>query len=241
MDAVAVTGAANGIGLETALTAAARGARTVWLVDRDNEGLNAAASLFPTDCDVRLRPLDVSDRDAVAGLGDEWRAGSAPDLLVNSAGIRHIASLVNTTDDEWDDTIAVNLSGLFYMMRIAAVAMLHQGRGGVIVNIASVAAEVGFSERAAYCASKSGVLGLTRAAAVDLAASGIRVVAISPGFHRVGISKDAEESVISSQVPLGHSGDPRELAELIFDVARSSFVTGANIVVDGGALAGLHI
>lgn len=238
LDAVAVTGAANGLGRRIAVEAAARGATRLWLIDRDRGGLASLGDELPPSCDVRPRALDVTSRPGVAELAREWRDEAAPGLLVNAAGIRHAAAIGDTTDDGWDDTLAVNLTGLFLVMRAAVAAMRHRGLAGVVVNIASVAGDAGFTGRAAYCASKAGVLGLTRAAALDLAPHGIRVLAVSPGFHASGISDDLGDDLVAATVPLGRRGDPAELARLVHDLAAASFVTGANIVVDGGATAG---
>lgn len=237
---VAVTGAANGLGRRIAIEAAARGATRLWLIDHDGEGLAALDDELPPSCDVRPRTLDVGSRPAVAELGREWKDEAPPGLLVNAAGIRHAAAIGETTDDDWDDTLAVNLTGVFMVTRAAVVALRHHDLGGVVVNLASVAGDVGFTERAAYCASKAGVLGLTRAAALDLAPHGIRVFAVSPGFHASGISDDLGDDLVTATVPLGRRGDPAELARLVHDIADASFVTGANIVVDGGSSIGTN-
>jgi len=241
MTAVAITGAASGIGRHTAIEAARRGAKRLWVIDRNESGLDSLRDEIPSACDLRPKVLDVTSRSGIDALAREWMSESPPGLLVNAAGIRFSAALGDTTDEEWDDTIAVNLTGIFLLTRAASNAMLHHGVGGVIVNIASIAADIGFTERAAYCASKAGVLGLTRAAALDLAPHGIRVLAISPGFHRSGISDDLGDDIVSATVPLGRRGEPSELAALIHDIAASSYVTGTNVVVDGGSSTGRSI
>lgn len=238
MNVVAVTGAAGGMGRHITLEAAARGAEVLWLVDRDEAGLASLRDELPAGCDVRTVVLDVTDREGIETLARDWLASDAPDLLVNAAGIRHAASVQDTTDDQWDQTIAVNQTGVFLLTRAASRAMLDHGVAGVIVNIASTAADIGFTERAAYCASKAALLGLTRASALDLAPHGIRVLAVSPGFHRSGISDDLGDDVVTATVPLGRRGDPSELATLVHDLAASTFITGTNITVDGGSTAG---
>jgi 3alpha(or 20beta)-hydroxysteroid dehydrogenase len=235
---VAVTGAAHGIGRQTALEAAERGASALWLIDRDADGLASLESEL-VGCEVQRRELDISSRLEVDILAAEWSEGSAPTILLNVAGIRASTSpLQEVTDAEWDAAIATNLTGTFLMTRAAALAMLARETRGVIVNIASTAGVIGYSNRAAYCASKFGVVGLTRAAALDLAPHGIRLFSVSPGFIHSGISDDIDDSTVIMWVPLRRRGDPRELASLIFDLVHSSFLTGTNIVVDGGALAG---
>jgi NAD(P)-dependent dehydrogenase (short-subunit alcohol dehydrogenase family) len=238
-DVVAITGAANGIGRQIALEAVARAARVLWLIDRDEQALRALCDELSGRCDLRPRPLDVTSRTSLADLSAEWMRGDPPGVLVNNAGVRASTAPINDiTDAEWDVAIATNLTAVFSLTRAASGAMRHRGIEGVIVNIASTASVVGFSNRAAYCASKAGVLGLTRGAALDLAPYGIRVVAVSPGFQQSGISDDLDDGIVTATVPLGRRGDPAELAALVFDIARSSYVTGANIVVDGGAVVG---
>ena len=238
MESGAITGAASGIGRALALEAAERGAPRLWLVDRSAAGLADVVRQLPNGYDARPRAIDLRSRVDITHLAQEWMDEGPPHLLINCAGTRSVAAVGDTTDEDWDDTIAVNLTAPFLMTRAAANAMRQHGVPGVIVNIASTAAEIGYTDRSAYCASKAGVLGLTRSAALDLAPDGIRVFAVSPGFHNTGLSREADASAVVAQVPLGRRGDPAELAKLIFDLAASSFVTGSNTVVDGGALAG---
>lgn len=241
MESAAITGAASGIGRALALEAAARGAPRLWLVDLSAPGLADVVRELPNGYDAQPKAIDLRSRVDITNLAQDWSDEGPPHLLVNCAGTRSIAAVGATTDEDWDDTIAVNLTAPFLMTRAASNAMRQHGVAGVIVNIASTAAEIGYTDRSAYCASKAGVLGLTRSAALDLAPDGIRVFAVSPGFHHTGLSRDADDAAVVSQVPLGRRGDPAELAKLILDLAGSSFVTGSNIVVDGGALAGHRV
>jgi NAD(P)-dependent dehydrogenase (short-subunit alcohol dehydrogenase family) len=239
---VAITGASSGIGRMIAIEAANRGAQKLWLIDRNETGLTSLEESLSGVGDLRQRILDLSSREAIAKLADEWMREGPPGVLVNCAGIRgSTASLGDVSDDEWDDTISVNLTAVFLVTRAISNAMRHHKVAGVIVNIASTAAVIGFTNRVAYCASKAGVLGITRAAALDLAPYGIRVLAVSPGFQRSGLSDDLDDTVVTGTVPLGRRGEPAELATLIFDVARSSYVTGANLIVDGGMVVGRHL
>jgi NAD(P)-dependent dehydrogenase (short-subunit alcohol dehydrogenase family) len=238
---VAVTGAAHGIGREIAKESARRGARVVWAMDRNAEGLESLAADVADGCEVRVVVGDLSATEVTDDLASRWRQGAPPELLVNCAGIRHSASVLDTSDEQWLDTLAVNLTAPFRLMKAAVAAMqANEVKDGVIVNIASIAGEIGFTERAAYCASKAGLIGLTRAAALDLGRAGIRVFSISPGFQRTGISDDLPDSSLKV-VPLGRRGEPAELARLLHDIAESSYVTGANFVVDGGSSVGQMI
>jgi NAD(P)-dependent dehydrogenase (short-subunit alcohol dehydrogenase family) len=234
----AVTGAASGIGLAIALEAARRGARAVWAIDRNQAGLEQSREHYPPGSTVFLRTVDVTARDQVEALAAEWKTGDSPDVLVNVAGIRYLATFVDVDDNHWDETLAVNLTGSFLMMRAAARAMIAAGVPGVIVNIASTAGEIGVSDRAAYCASKSGVIGLTRAAALDLAANGIRVFAVSPGLHATGLSRLVDDEYVKRRIPLGRRGTTDELASVVLDLVKADYITGTSILVDGGMVAG---
>lgn len=235
---VAVTGAAHGIGREIAKESVRRGASIVWLVDRNTEGLESLATEIGDTCDARVVAADLFTTEAADDLAKRWLDADTPHLLVNCAGLRHSVSVLETSEEQWAETITVNLTAPFRLTKAAAAAMKANGVGdGVIVNIASIAGIIGYTERAAYCASKAGLIGLTQASALDLAPSGIRVFSISPGFTQSGISDDLPDEALNV-VPLRRRGSPTELARLLHDVARSSFVTGANFVVDGGALTG---
>jgi NAD(P)-dependent dehydrogenase (short-subunit alcohol dehydrogenase family) len=240
---VAVTGAASGIGRGVAEEALARGAEVVWMLDISADRLAdvAAEVRFGGAARVEARAVDVAKRESVTALTAEWHDCGFPEAVVNAAGIRAAFSIVNTSQETWDNTIAVNLTGTFNMMQEVASGWLARGEKGVFVAVASNGGEVAFSDRAAYCASKFGVIGLVRAAALDLASKGIRVIAISPGFIATAMSQSADDDFVARTVPLGRRGTPRQLAALLLDVARSELITGASVVADGGLIAGFRL
>ena len=181
MSTAVVTGAASGIGRAVALHLA-RDGYSVALVDVDEPGMKATvrsiesasgvAQAFKSDvCDPHQ--LGVTVREVLASMG-------SPDLLVNVAGIAVAATVLDTSDQDWNRIIGTNLTGPFLLTRAILPLMLDAG-AGVIVNVASVAGVVGMPARAAYCASKAGLIGLTRAVAADYASLGIRCVAVCPG------------------------------------------------------------
>jgi NAD(P)-dependent dehydrogenase (short-subunit alcohol dehydrogenase family) len=249
MSAVAVvTGAASGIGRATAVRMAREGYE-VAMMDLDAEGL--------ADTGTRIQHIGGKSHQFALDLCDPLAVGSvtrevavtigAPEVLVNVAGIGVAANVLETSDEDWSRVLAVNLTGPFLTTRATLPLMLDRGRG-VIVNIASVGGLVGLSRRAAYCASKAGLIGLTKAIAVDHAREGIRCVAICPGtvetewIGRILANAPdpvaAREAMAARQLD-GRMGTPDEVAAMVSFVAGSEgrFINGAALVVDGGMTA----
>jgi NAD(P)-dependent dehydrogenase (short-subunit alcohol dehydrogenase family) len=226
-----VTGGAAGIGAECAHRLAASG-RTVVVADlREPEAVG----------DVVYRQVDVGDpesvRDLVAGVAAEF---GGPHILVNNAGISGpMVMLADYPLDAYRAVIRTNVDGVFNTMRETIPRMLITG--GVIVNIASVAGSVAFREHSAYVAAKHAVIGLTKAAAREYAARGVRVVSVSPGViataMTAGLPPDTTDQVMGS-VPMGRMGCPEDVATLVAflvsDEAR--YITGSDHLVDGGQL-----
>ncbi len=239
-----VTGAASGIGEATARRLLETGYELV-LVDRDADGLDALADELGAHC-TAFR-VDLSNGEfAALELGARIGEGRV-ELLVNCAGLGFAATAVETTAEQWETTMAVNLSGTFYMCRLVLPGMLAAGHG-VIVNVASAGAVVGLRNRVAYCASKAGILGLTRAVAADHAGQGIRINAICPGtvdspwIGKIleGHSDPVTTRRLMEQRQLdGRMGTPEEVAEWIAFVAADTgrFMNGASLVIDGGLTA----
>jgi 2-hydroxycyclohexanecarboxyl-CoA dehydrogenase len=238
-----VTGAGSGIGEEVATRLAAGGvAVAAW--DLNAEAARRTAARIE---EAGGRALAVTvDVTAHAEVAEAARLTAAelgtPSVLVNVAGIRDLGNLLDTSPESWRRVLAVNLDGVFYCTR--EVGRLMAGRGGSIVNIASTAAMSAMPERASYCASKAGVAGLTRAAAIDLAPHGIRVNALAPGATLTPLTRAREHAPeiqeFIGRTPLGRWGRTHEIAEVVAFLAgeASSFVTGVVIPVDGGAMAG---
>jgi NAD(P)-dependent dehydrogenase (short-subunit alcohol dehydrogenase family) len=243
-----VTGAASGIGRATALRLA-RDGYEIAMMDLDAAGLaetrtqirqaGGRAHVFPVDV---CEPLSVGSvtRKVAVTVGP-------PQVLVNVAGIGVAATVLETSDEDWNRVLAVNLTGPFLTIRATLPLMLDRG-SGVVVNIASVAGQVGLARRAAYCASKAGLVGLTRAVAVDHANEGIRCVAICPGTVETEwiakIIADApdpaavRQSMADRQLD-GRMGSPDEVAAMVAFVASPDgrFINGAALVLDGGLTA----
>lgn len=237
---VIVTGAGSGIGAGTARRFGAEGAAVV-VSDINAEAARAVADDLQHH-GIRALSIqtDVSSEDAVRSLIDQAVAAfGGLDVLVNNAGIgEQPAPIEERSQADWQRVIATNLSSVFFGIKHAARVMKAQDRGGVIVNNSSILGVVGFSGAPAYTAAKHGVLGLTKAAALELAPAGIRVVAVSPAFIKTPLTSGFEEAVLPLH-PLGRLGEVEDVANLIAFLAsdEAAFLTGATYLVDGGYTA----
>lgn len=248
-----VTGGAMGIGLAIAQRFAEAGA-DVAIGDLDEVAAKEAADLLEarTGRHVLAAPLDVADEAATDAFAARVRSElGGIDIWVNNAGIYPSVPFAEMASAEWDRVIAVNLRGTYLGARAAAATMVAQGRGGVIVNIASTA---GFKAAgpgiAHYVASKHAVRGLTKSLAVELGPSNIRVLAVAPTLietpgieaNRQGFEAAGLGDIVASfaeRLPLGRSGVPDDVARVVLFCATdlSAFMTGSTLLVDGGDLA----
>jgi 3alpha(or 20beta)-hydroxysteroid dehydrogenase len=230
-----VSGGARGIGAAVAEAMVAEGAKVVLgdILHTDAEAV--AARLGPSAAFVTLDVTRPEDRDTAVGAATD-RHGNR-DVLVNTAGIVNFAAIDVFTHKDWEKVIGVNLTGTFNGIK-AAVPALKRAGGGSIINLSSTAGLRAYPMVAAYVASKFGVRGLTKAAALDLARFGIRVNSVHPGWILTPMTAGAPMD--TTQFSLGRAGDPNEIARLIVFLAsdESSFSTGAEFVADGGESAG---
>ena len=238
-----VTGAASGIGLASAVRLAQEGATVVASDIRAGEDIAGHIGNGAT-----FTICDVSDEKSVrAAIAAVVERHGGLDILVNAAGVPHAKTVLDTSDGDWDRVLAVNLKGVFLMCR-AAIPVMRGRAGASIVNIASELGTVGQAACAAYCASKGGVIQLTRAMAIDHAADGIRINAVCPGpvdtplleaFMQAGADPAAARNEQRNATLLGRFGEPREIAATVAFVAscEASYMTGASVLVDGGVTA----
>ena len=242
-----VTGAASGIGRATALAYAREGASVV-VGDINEAGGNETVALIAAKGGMAFfQKIDVAQPESHVALvaAAKQRFGGLH-IACNSAGIARAGDgsyqpLAEIDPANWNQVIAINLSGVFFAMRVQIPAMIESG-GGAIVNISSTYAQVAAAGLGPYVASKHGVLGLTRAAAVDYSAKGIRVNTVGPGSIKtpmLGEKDDASWRRIADLHLMERLGKPEEVAELVVWLSsdRASFVTGAYYPVDGGFLA----
>jgi NAD(P)-dependent dehydrogenase (short-subunit alcohol dehydrogenase family) len=239
---VVVTGAGSGIGRATALLFASEGAR-VLAADINRAAAFETAQLG--DGTIHATEADVSDEQAVIALFDRCdELLGSPDVLANIAGIGSTTNAPDTPLEVWERVFAVNSRGTYLCCKHAIPRMIAAG-GGSIVNMASVAGLVGLKNRAAYCASKGAVVGLTRALAIDHVADRVRVNCVCPGTVDSpwvrGLLDDAGESLnaLVARQPMGRLGSPEEIATAVLYVASdaAAFMTGTALVIDGGLTA----
>jgi NAD(P)-dependent dehydrogenase (short-subunit alcohol dehydrogenase family) len=241
-----VTGGGSGIGRAIALRFARAGAR-VAIVDIAADSAAAVAREIGSLGGTGLAlPCDVSRQADVAGAFQHADAQLGPvDVLVNSAGIAHIGNVERTTEEDLDRLYAVNVKGVYNCLKAAVASM--KGRGGVILNIASVASTVGIPDRFAYSMTKGAVLTMTYSVARDYVSHRIRCNALSPGRvhtpfvdgylakHYPGREREMFEQLSRTQ-PIGRMGQPEEIAELACFLCSdaAAFITGSNVPIDGG-------
>lgn len=241
---IAVTGAQQGIGAAIAREAAREGANVVVnYLDDELGARGVAADIAAVGTEAVVVPGSVTDRNAVQRIVEAGTALSRSgrlDGFVNNAGIFPRVPFLDLTEEDWDAVHDVNLKGTFRCTQAAAKAMIEAGNGGSIVNIASVAAFRSSPSGAHYVASKAGVIGLTRATALDLAPHRVRVNAIAPGLTdtaqpRYGMSEE-ELTAAGTRIPLGRIATADDIAALaVFLLSRASaHVTGQTLHVNGG-------
>ncbi|HEX2114348.1 MAG TPA: glucose 1-dehydrogenase [Alphaproteobacteria bacterium] len=235
-----ITGAAGGIGKGIAMRFAEEGARVI-VSDADvAEAQRAAAEIAGKGGDARALGLDVTKPEEIATtVADISKEFGRLDILVNNAGVTSRVPFLSMTLDFWERVLRINLTGAMLCSQAAARAMIKGGRGGRIVNVASISGQRGGSERAAYGASKAGLINLTAVMALELAPHGINVNAIAPGPTDVGrpvLGDPAQARASLSRMAIKRSALPAEIAVAAVFLAEreNTMVTGHVLNVDGG-------
>ncbi len=240
MPVAIVTGGNSGIGRATAVALARAGfdlGITWHRVEERAEGAVEEIEGLGRRCEVRQLDLSAVEEgaDAVDELADSL---GGVDVLVNNAGQGTSKPFLETTLEEWQGVVDVNLTGAFLAGQAAARRMVEQGRGGVIVNVTSVHEHIPLGGSAPYTASKHGLGGLTKVMALELGGHGIRVNAVAPGQVATRMTGQEDEPPSEIDVPLGRAGHAHEVGALIAWLAseQATYVTGASYVIDGGLL-----
>jgi NAD(P)-dependent dehydrogenase (short-subunit alcohol dehydrogenase family) len=242
-----VTGGTSGIGRDTAILFAKAGAKVVVAGRREPEGKETVDLVRASGADGLFVKADVSRAADVQALVNKTvdKFGRL-DIAFNNAGIEgSLVPIAEQSEEDWDRTIDINLKGTWLCLKYEIQQMLKQGGGGAVVNMASVAGLIGSAGFATYCASKHGVIGLTKSAALETARQGIRVNVICPAVietpmgERIFGAPEIRPYAIGLH-PIGRFGTPMEVAEAVVWMCsdRASFMTGHSLILDGGFMAG---
>ena len=229
MKQVLITGGTRGIGLACCERFVKAGDSVTATWSKDKESAERAKSLLPS---VRFIQADISNEEEVKALLESL---SSLDVLVNNAGVHMFKLVQDTTLQEWERIMGINVGGAFLCAKYAAKKLMESR--GAIVNVGSVWGEVGASCESAYSASKGALMAFTKALAKELAPMGVTINCISPGAIDTrmndSLSKEEKEALIS-EIPLGRFGQSEEVAELIYFISCQKYITGQNISINGG-------
>ncbi|WP_036478648.1 3-oxoacyl-[acyl-carrier-protein] reductase [Myxosarcina sp. GI1] len=233
-----VTGASRGIGKAAALALASQGAKVVVNYARSSDAAEAVVSaIAEAGGEAIALQADVSQSEAVDNLIKQTQDKFGRiDILVNNAGITKDTLLLRMKPEQWQAVIDLNLTGVFLCTKAVSKIMLKQ-RSGRIINIASVAGQMGNPGQANYSAAKAGVIGFTKTVAKELANRGVTVNAVAPGFIETDMTEDLKSDEIIKFIPLGRYGKPEEVAGTIRFLAAdpaAAYITGQVFNVDGG-------
>jgi 3-oxoacyl-[acyl-carrier protein] reductase len=243
---VLITGAGIGIGRAAARAFGKAGYHVIVTDVLEKEGQAVAAEIGKN---AEFHKLDVrSTENANAVIAAVEKKHGALDCIVANAGIAHKVPLAQMTDEKWDYTLDIDLKGIFRVVRAAAPAMKAAKKGAIVAVSSIMGVAYGWDEHIHYSAAKSGVVGLVRGLAVELARDGIRVNGIAPGYIRTAqllskehsLGPDAEKA--GAFIPMGRIGEPEEIADVIQFLASNAarYMTGQVVVVDGGLLVGRY-
>ena len=243
---ILVTGSGIGIGRATALAFAKLGDHVVVTDVLEKEGNAVVAEIEAAGGSAEFRRFDVRDATAADRL---LAALGAVDVLIANAGIAHKVPLDALTDEKWDHTFDIDLKGMWHAIRPALAAMKAKKRGAIVCVSSIMGVAYGWDEHVHYSAAKSGVVGLVRGLAVELARSGIRVNGVAPGYIRTAQLLSKEHSLgpegaeaAAAFIPMGRIGEPADVADVIHFLASPAarYMTGQIITVDGGLLVGRY-
>lgn len=245
-----VTGAGIGIGQATAKALAARGDHVVVTDILEDKGTETARAIVAAGGSAEFKLYDVRSTEATNTLvADIENRHGGIDVIVANAGIAHRTPLADLTDAKWDLTFDIDLKGIFRLVRAAAPGMRARKSGSIVALSSIMGIAYGWDEHVHYSAAKSGVIGLVRGLAVELARDGVRVNGIAPGYIRTAQLLSEENSLgpagaekAAEFIPMGRLGTPEDIADVIAFLASNDarYMTGQVLVVDGGLLVGRY-
>lgn len=249
-EVVLITGAGIGIGRATAKAFAKAGYHVVATDVLRTEGAAVVAEIEAEGGTAEFHFLDVCSTEAAnAVVAKVEAAHGGIDVIVANAGIAHRVPLAQMTDEKWDHTFDIDLKGIFRVVRPALPGMKARGKGAVVALSSIMGVAYGWDEHVHYSAAKSGVVGLVRGLAVELARNGIRVNGVAPGYIRTAQLLSKEHSLgpeaadkAGEFIPMGRIGQPEEIADVVLFLASNAarYMTGQVVVVDGGLLVGRY-
>lgn len=247
---VLVTGGAIGIGAATARAHAAQGDHVIVTDVLETEGRDTVAAIAKAGGSAEFQPLDVRSTEAADSLIAKIEADHGPvTTIVANAGIARRVAVEALSDAQWDETFDIDLKGMFRVIRAATPGMKRAGRGAVVCVSSIMGVAYGWDEHVHYSAAKSGVVGLVRGLAVELAGAGIRVNGVAPGYIRTAQLLSREHSLgpegaetVGEFIPMGRIGEPEDIADVIVFLSSHAarYMTGQVVVVDGGLLVGRY-
>lgn len=235
-----VTGGSRGIGRAVALKLAAQGWPVVINYRSNHEAAQAVVDeITAAGGKAELLPFDVADAASADAALDQWEQQHPDDyvaVLVNNAGIRRDGMMFMMGDDDWHRVIDTTLDGFFYITRRLLKHMMPRRRGGRIINMTSLSGLKGLPGQTNYSAAKAALIGATKALAQEVAARGVTVNAVAPGFIATDMTSDLNEAELAKMIPAGRFGKPEEVAALVAFLAsdEAAYITGQAISINGG-------
>ena len=240
MKYILVTGGSRGIGRAVCIRLAQMGLPIIINYRSNEAAAKETQQLVEAQgVNAELMPFDVCDEDQVSKALDTWEDAHPDDyisVLVNNAGIRRDGVMFMMSDDDWHDVLRTTLDGFFFLTRRILKHVMPRHHGGRIINIASLSGVKGLPGQANYSAAKAGLIGATKALALETAARNVTVNAVAPGFVETDMTKDLDEDALKQMIPMKRFAKPEEIAEVVAFLASpgAAYITGEVINVNGG-------
>lgn len=235
-----MTGGSRGIGKEICLAMAKTGLPVIINYrSQTDAAMEVKREIEERGGIAELMPFDVSDKDAITRTLDLWEESHPSDyisVLVNNAGVRHDNLMFMMSDEEWEDVLSTTLNGFFYLTRRLLRHMMPKKRGGRIINITSLSGVKGMAGQANYSAAKAGLIGATKALALEVAGRGVTVNAVAPGFIDTDMTKELPQDELRKLIPMNRFGKAEEVAALVAFLAsdEAGYITGEVVHINGG-------